>query len=319
MSDDDTSGRFQTFEVELREGATIARMRSKLVTEERIQEFGDEIYRIAEDPALSTLILDFSQTQYLSSAATGKLINTKKKVGKHRRLILCGFHPDLREVFRITRLDQVFSIAPTLELALASLAGTTLVSCPMPDCDGWARASTQSAGVSDIFQCPSCFARYDGHPGVPDGTGVPPIAVSWIQFETYEKEWIRLYPGHDQIEVYGRLDLFVMGTVERALRALPAPRAVLFNLYYASDVTRAGVDAVSEWFTRHDDDSAIFLVANPSPVREAVGPSFVYTDDEQAMEAHAARRQGRRVPWSPTVVFRHEGPHQAADAPGASG
>ncbi len=57
------------------------------------------------------LVLDFSEVQYLSSPALGKLINLKKQVRSvGRQLILRHVNPDLLEVFRITRLDQVFDL-----------------------------------------------------------------------------------------------------------------------------------------------------------------------------------------------------------------
>jgi anti-sigma B factor antagonist len=57
------------------------------------------------------LVLDFGGVEYLSSAALGRLINLKKKVEAARgKLTIRDLHPDLREVFRITRLDQVFEI-----------------------------------------------------------------------------------------------------------------------------------------------------------------------------------------------------------------
>lgn len=57
------------------------------------------------------LVLDLGDVQYLSSAALGKLINLKKKVGEvSGELRIENLHPDLLEVFRITRLDQVFDI-----------------------------------------------------------------------------------------------------------------------------------------------------------------------------------------------------------------
>jgi anti-anti-sigma factor len=59
----------------------------------------------------SRLVLDFSEVRYLSSAASGKLINLKKQVGAMRRqLVLRHVHPDLLQVFRITRLDHVFTM-----------------------------------------------------------------------------------------------------------------------------------------------------------------------------------------------------------------
>jgi anti-sigma B factor antagonist len=84
---------------------------TKIVTEENIQEVGDQLYSLVEQEGHKQLLLNFGNVQYLSSAALGKLINLKKKVGAVKgKLKLCCIHPDLLEVFRITRLDQVFEI-----------------------------------------------------------------------------------------------------------------------------------------------------------------------------------------------------------------
>ena len=87
---------------------------TKIVTDENIQEVGDQLYALVEDEGHKQLLLNFGNVQYLSSAALGKLINLKKKVGAVKgKLKLCCIHPDLLEVFRITRLDQVFEIHST--------------------------------------------------------------------------------------------------------------------------------------------------------------------------------------------------------------
>ncbi len=84
---------------------------TKIVTEENIQEVGDQLYSLVEQEGHKQLLLNFGNVQYLSSAALGKLINLKKKVGAVKgKLKLCCIHPDLKEVFKITRLDQVFEI-----------------------------------------------------------------------------------------------------------------------------------------------------------------------------------------------------------------
>jgi anti-sigma B factor antagonist len=92
---------------------------TKIVTEENIQEVGDQLYSLVEEDGYKQLLLNFGNVQYLSSAALGKLINLKKKVGAVKgKLKLCCIHPDLLEVFRITRLDQVFEIFPEEQTAL---------------------------------------------------------------------------------------------------------------------------------------------------------------------------------------------------------
>jgi anti-anti-sigma factor len=57
------------------------------------------------------LVLDFGDVQYFSSNVLGRLINLKKKVAALKGTIrLRAIPTDLREVFRSTRLDQVFQI-----------------------------------------------------------------------------------------------------------------------------------------------------------------------------------------------------------------
>ena len=57
------------------------------------------------------LAIDFSEVRYMSSAVLGKLINLKKKLnGARGRISLRHLHPDLVEVFRITRLDKVLGL-----------------------------------------------------------------------------------------------------------------------------------------------------------------------------------------------------------------
>jgi anti-sigma B factor antagonist len=92
---------------------------SKIVTDEAIQEVGEQLYSLVEDEGHTRLLLNFSNVQYLSSAALGKLINLKKKVGAVKGVLkLCCIHPDLLEVFKITRLDQVFEIYGEEQVAL---------------------------------------------------------------------------------------------------------------------------------------------------------------------------------------------------------
>ena len=63
------------------DGVTVVSfVESKIVTEENIQEVGDQLYSLVEDEGHKNLLLNFGNVQYLSSAALGKLINLKKKV-----------------------------------------------------------------------------------------------------------------------------------------------------------------------------------------------------------------------------------------------
>jgi anti-sigma B factor antagonist len=59
------------------------------------------------------LVIDFSAVHLLTTPALGHLIRLKKRLVAGRgRLGLRHLHADLVEVFRITRLDQVFDLEP---------------------------------------------------------------------------------------------------------------------------------------------------------------------------------------------------------------
>jgi anti-sigma B factor antagonist len=99
--------------------AVVSFVDTKIVSEESIQEIGDQLYSLVEDEGHKKILLNFSNVKYLSSAALGKLINLKKKVGAVKGMLkLCCIDPDLLEVFRITRLDQVFEIYAEEQAAL---------------------------------------------------------------------------------------------------------------------------------------------------------------------------------------------------------
>ncbi len=94
---------------------------NKIVTEEGIQEVAEQLFSLVDDQNLNRLLLNFSNVQFLSSAALGKLINLRKKViNANGQLKLCSIQPDLFEVFKLTKLDRVFDIYKEEEKALES-------------------------------------------------------------------------------------------------------------------------------------------------------------------------------------------------------
>ncbi len=91
----------------------------KILDEQNIQVIGEQLFSLVDEAGRRKILLNFGNVEYLSSAALGKLINLKKKVGAVKgKLKLCCIHPDLLEVFRITRLDQVFEIYAEEQAAL---------------------------------------------------------------------------------------------------------------------------------------------------------------------------------------------------------
>ena len=96
----------------------------KILDELIIQELGQELFALVEDEDCSNLLLNFTNVEFLSSAALGKLISLHKKVERASgTLKLSNIRPEIFEVFRITRLNEKFNIKDDQETALAEFAG----------------------------------------------------------------------------------------------------------------------------------------------------------------------------------------------------
>jgi anti-sigma B factor antagonist len=92
---------------------------TKIVSEEQIQEVGDELFALVEDKAKKKILLNFGNVQYCSSTVLGKLVSLKRRVdGAKGKLKFCCIHPDLLVPFKLTGLDKVFEIHAEEQAAL---------------------------------------------------------------------------------------------------------------------------------------------------------------------------------------------------------
>jgi anti-sigma B factor antagonist len=83
----------------------------KILDAANIQELGEELFGLVEDEGRKHILLNFSNVEFLSSAALNKLIILDKKVKSHSgKLKLSNLRPEIYEVFVITRLNQLFDI-----------------------------------------------------------------------------------------------------------------------------------------------------------------------------------------------------------------
>ena len=108
--------------IEIVDGVTVVSfVESKIVTEENIQEVGDQLYSLVEDEGHKSLLLNFGNVQYLSSAALGKLITLHRKLqAVQGKLVLCKIAKDILDVFKITKLDRILTITPDEQSGLQS-------------------------------------------------------------------------------------------------------------------------------------------------------------------------------------------------------
>ena len=102
---------------------TIARFIDKKILDEgNIKIIGNQLFGMIDTDGRRKIVLDFTNVEYLSSAALGKLITLEKKVKAAKgKLRLCNIRPDIYEVFVITRLNKLFDIRDTQEQALEGL------------------------------------------------------------------------------------------------------------------------------------------------------------------------------------------------------
>ena len=98
----------------------IAQLKDRKILEElQIRQIGDRLGDVVQAEPAPRLLIDFSNVEHLSSAALGMLITLNKQVVEQKgQLVLANIHPQIFEVFKITRLNKLFNIQATTEEAL---------------------------------------------------------------------------------------------------------------------------------------------------------------------------------------------------------
>jgi anti-anti-sigma factor len=116
--------KIQRLKVEQKGGVTIVHFLDKRILDEpTIQAIAEQLFSLVDDSGRKELCLNFSNVEYLSSAALGKLINLHKKLqGQQGRLAMCHVMPQIFEVFAITKLDKIFKIFPDEDAAMEFFA-----------------------------------------------------------------------------------------------------------------------------------------------------------------------------------------------------
>ncbi len=93
----------------------------KILDAANIQELGDELFGLVEKENRKSLLLNFSDVEFLSSAALNKLIILDKKLkAAGGKLKFSNLRPEIFEVFVITRLNQLFDIKDNQDDALGA-------------------------------------------------------------------------------------------------------------------------------------------------------------------------------------------------------
>lgn len=79
--------------------------------------FKDKMFQLI-DQGSTDLVLDLSSVDFIDSSGLGSIVSSLKRLGGQGSLVVCGLHGAIQSMFKLTRMDRVFSIYATAEEAL---------------------------------------------------------------------------------------------------------------------------------------------------------------------------------------------------------
>jgi len=102
--------------------ALVVRPREKMLRDVALRRLARSIDDASEsDPGIALVVLDLSAVAIVPSIALGLLVQTLNKCNeRQQRLKLAGVQPQIRKVLALTRLDELFELADSVESAVES-------------------------------------------------------------------------------------------------------------------------------------------------------------------------------------------------------
>jgi anti-sigma B factor antagonist len=70
--------------------------------------------RVLTQETSRRVVLDMSRVNFLDSSGLGAVVAAMKALGPERKLELSGLTPTVQKVFRLTRMDTIFTIHDSL-------------------------------------------------------------------------------------------------------------------------------------------------------------------------------------------------------------
>ncbi|GGB00775.1 STAS domain-containing protein [Allosediminivita pacifica] len=83
--------------------------------------FKEEVFGLI-DSKHDRLVIDLTGVSFIDSSGIGALVGLLKRVGARGEVVLCGLSGNVQQMFKITRMDRVFSSYPGRDAAVAALA-----------------------------------------------------------------------------------------------------------------------------------------------------------------------------------------------------
>jgi anti-anti-sigma factor len=84
---------------------------ARILDETTLEQLSVELLEMLNKTTEERVILDFRNVKFMSSSFLGKLVQVHKKSIEFKvKLKLCSINSEIRQVFKITRLDKLFDI-----------------------------------------------------------------------------------------------------------------------------------------------------------------------------------------------------------------
>ena len=81
--------------------------------------FKDALKTIVDEGA-DNMVLDLSNVAFMDSSGLGAVVAHLKYMGAEKSFEICGLTPTVEKVFKLTRMDSIFKISETLQIAVSS-------------------------------------------------------------------------------------------------------------------------------------------------------------------------------------------------------
>lgn len=90
---------------------------------EQINENGEQVLRAVADPTVKSVVIDFGRINYFSSSAIAFFGRIWSVLHERRgKMALCNLNSDESNLIRITKLNTLWAIRPSLDEALSAAA-----------------------------------------------------------------------------------------------------------------------------------------------------------------------------------------------------
>jgi anti-sigma B factor antagonist len=89
--------------------------------------FKEAMTRLVEE-GHTTFLLDFSEVEFIDSTGLGAILSLLKRIGRGGEIGVCGANDTVGSMFKLTRMDRVFSMYPSVSDATGDAAAACSLS-----------------------------------------------------------------------------------------------------------------------------------------------------------------------------------------------